>query len=89
MEAGYRNLPPYYDRWQKSYGKDFSTLILPRLIASIRVHRISGRTMVDVACGTGTLALLMAGGDGRSSGSMHLKGCSHRRRRSSRASLFP
>jgi SAM-dependent methyltransferase len=60
MEAGYRNLPPYYDRWQKSYGKDFSTLILPRLIASIRVHRISGRTMVDVACGTGTLALLMA-----------------------------
>jgi ubiquinone/menaquinone biosynthesis C-methylase UbiE len=60
MEAGYRNLPPYYDRWQKSYGKDFSTLIFPRLIASIRSHRISGRTMVDVACGTGTLALLMA-----------------------------
>jgi SAM-dependent methyltransferase len=60
MEAGYRNLPPYYDRWQKSYGKDFSTLIFPRLIASIRAHRISGRTMVDVACGTGTLALLMA-----------------------------
>jgi SAM-dependent methyltransferase len=60
MEAGYRNLPPFYDRWQKSYGKDFSTLIFPRLIASIRAHRISGRTMVDVACGTGTLALLMA-----------------------------
>ena len=60
MDAGYRNLPPYYDRWQKSYGKDFSTLIFPRLIASIRSHRISGRTMVDVACGTGTLALLMA-----------------------------
>ena len=60
MEAGYRTLPPYYDRWQKSYGKDFSTLIFPRLIASIRAHRISGRTMVDVACGTGTLALLMA-----------------------------
>jgi SAM-dependent methyltransferase len=60
MDAGYRTLPPYYDRWQKSYGKDFSTLIFPRLIASIRSHRISGRTMVDVACGTGTLALLMA-----------------------------
>jgi ubiquinone/menaquinone biosynthesis C-methylase UbiE len=59
MEAGYQNLPPYYDRWQKSYGKDFSTLIFPRLISSIRAHRISGRTMVDVACGTGTLALLM------------------------------
>jgi SAM-dependent methyltransferase len=60
MEAGYQNLPPYYDRWQRSYGKDFSTLIFPRLIASIRSHRISGRTMVDVACGTGTLALKMA-----------------------------
>jgi SAM-dependent methyltransferase len=60
MEAGYRNLPPYYDRWQKSYGRDFSTLIFPRLLASIRAHRITGRTMVDVACGTGTLALLMA-----------------------------
>ena len=60
MESGYRNLPPYYDRWQKSYGKDFSTLIFPRLISSIRSHRIGGRTMVDVACGTGTLALKMA-----------------------------
>lgn len=60
MESGYQILPPYYDRWQKSYGKDFSTLIFPRLIASVRAHRITGRTMVDVACGTGTLALLMA-----------------------------
>jgi len=60
METGYQHLPPFYDRWQRSYGKDFSTLIFPRLIASIRAHRISGRTMVDVACGTGTLALMMA-----------------------------
>jgi SAM-dependent methyltransferase len=60
MESGYRSLPPYYDRWQKSYGKDFSTLIYPRLSSAIRAHRIAGRTMVDVACGTGTLALLMA-----------------------------
>jgi SAM-dependent methyltransferase len=60
MESGYQILPPYYDRWQKSYGKDFSTLIFPRLIASVRAHRITGRTMVDIACGTGTLALLMA-----------------------------
>ncbi len=60
MDTGYLNLSPYYDRWQKSYGKDFSSLIFPRLISSIRSHRISGRTMVDVACGTGTLALMMA-----------------------------
>ena len=60
MDAGYRHLPPYYDRWQKSYGKDFSTLIFPKLLATIRVHRISGSTMLDVACGTGTLAAMMA-----------------------------
>ncbi|HTR98415.1 MAG TPA: class I SAM-dependent methyltransferase [Bacteroidota bacterium] len=60
MDAGYRHLPPYYDRWQKSYGKDFSTLILPKLLATIRVHRIAGSTMLDVACGTGTLAAMMA-----------------------------
>ena len=60
MDAGYRHLPPYYDRWQKSYGKDFSTLIFPKLLATIRAHRIPGATMLDVACGTGTLAALMA-----------------------------
>jgi len=60
MDSGYQHLPPYYDVWQRSYGKDFSSLIYPRLVRSIRAHRIAGRTMVDVACGTGTLALMMA-----------------------------
>jgi len=60
MDAGYRHLPPYYDRWQKTYGKDFSTLIFPKLLSTIRAHRIAGTTMLDVACGTGTLAQLMA-----------------------------
>jgi len=60
MDAGYRHLPPYYDRWQRSYGKDFSTLIFPKLVSTIRAHRISGTTMLDIACGTGTLAQLMA-----------------------------
>jgi ubiquinone/menaquinone biosynthesis C-methylase UbiE len=60
MAAGYGVLPPIYDRWQKSYGKDFSELVLPRLLSSIRRHRISGDTLVDVACGTGSLALFMA-----------------------------
>jgi SAM-dependent methyltransferase len=76
MHGGYRILPSIYDRWQKTYGKDFSALILPHLLSTLRSHRIgdsglerSGRTssdtaypltMVDVACGTGTMALLMA-----------------------------
>lgn len=60
MGAGYSILPPYYDDWQRSYGKDFTSLILPRLLSSIRAHRIGGSSMVDVACGTGTLAVMMA-----------------------------
>jgi SAM-dependent methyltransferase len=60
MGAGYTILPPVYDRWQKTYGKDFSELILPRLLDTMRTHRISGATMADLACGTGTLAILMA-----------------------------
>jgi len=60
MNRGYRILPPVYDRWQRTYGKDFSEMILPRLTGALRTHRIAGPTMVDVACGTGSLALLMA-----------------------------
>jgi SAM-dependent methyltransferase len=60
MDAGYIILPPVYDRWQKTYGRDFSELILPRLLEAVRVQRIPVSTMADLACGTGTLALLMA-----------------------------
>jgi SAM-dependent methyltransferase len=60
MPPGYDVLPTIYDRWQKSYGKDFSEIILPRLLTTIRKHRISGNSLVDVACGTGTLTLIMA-----------------------------
>lgn len=60
MESGYVILPPVYDKWQKTYGKDFSDVILPRLLAAMQAHRISGSTMADLACGTGTLALKMA-----------------------------
>jgi SAM-dependent methyltransferase len=60
MASGYEVLPAVYDRWQKSYGKDFSELILPKLLSTIRRHRISGDSLVDVACGTGSLALSMA-----------------------------
>jgi SAM-dependent methyltransferase len=60
MHAGYGILADVYDRWQSSYGKTYSELIFPRLLAVLRAHRIGGRSMVDVACGTGTLGLMMA-----------------------------
>lgn len=55
----YRALPAIYDRWQDSYGKNYSELILPRLLASIKKYGPMP-PMLDVACGTGTLALMMA-----------------------------
>lgn len=60
MPSGYRILPVIYDRWQHSYGKDYSGLILPRLLQTVRQFGIPRSTMVDIACGTGSLALMMA-----------------------------
>jgi SAM-dependent methyltransferase len=56
----YTQLPLIYDRWQRSYGKDYSAVILPRLVTSLRERSLAPSTMVDVGCGTGSLALLMA-----------------------------
>jgi SAM-dependent methyltransferase len=60
MNAGYNILPAVYDRWQSTYGRSFSEMVFPRLLAALRAHRIPVTSMVDVACGTGTLAVLMA-----------------------------
>jgi len=60
MSAGYSALPIVYDRWQRTYGKDYSTLILPRLLATIDAFGVPTSTMLDVACGTGSLAIMMA-----------------------------
>ena len=59
--AGYHVLARVYDRWQDTYGRDFTAVILPRLLTSIRRFRIPVSTILDVGCGTGTLALTMAG----------------------------
>ena len=58
--AGYSALPPVYDRWQRSYGSDYTTLIFPRLRATLATLNLAPGRMVDLACGTGSLALLMA-----------------------------
>jgi SAM-dependent methyltransferase len=59
MTSGYTVLPLVYDRWQKSYGKDYSGLILPRLLATLRALDVHPGRMLDLACGTGSLALHM------------------------------
>ena len=57
--TGYRFLPLIYDRWQQSYGKDFSALILPKLLQTIKAYSIPRSELLDIACGTGTLAIMM------------------------------
>jgi SAM-dependent methyltransferase len=59
MPAGYKVLPLIYDRWQQTYGADYSTLILPRLLATIQQYKIPKTSLLDVACGTGSLGLMM------------------------------
>jgi 2-polyprenyl-3-methyl-5-hydroxy-6-metoxy-1,4-benzoquinol methylase len=59
MSGGYKVLPEIYDRWQQSYGKDFSTLILPKLLRTIKKYGIRPPALLDLACGTGTLAIMM------------------------------
>jgi len=56
----YNVLSRVYDRWQNTYGSDYSTLILPRLLATIAKYRIPKTSMLDLACGTGSLAFMMA-----------------------------
>jgi ubiquinone/menaquinone biosynthesis C-methylase UbiE len=53
-------LPLVYDRWQKTYGKDYSAIILPRLMSTIRGLHLRPSTMLDLACGTGSLAQMLA-----------------------------
>jgi SAM-dependent methyltransferase len=60
MASGYKVLPEVYDRWQQAYGKDFSTLILPKLLGTIKTYGIPTSSLLDLACGTGTLAVMMA-----------------------------
>lgn len=59
MAAGYRILPEVFDRWQASYGADFTTLILPQLLSTLNRFGCPEKSMVDAACGTGTLVLEM------------------------------
>jgi SAM-dependent methyltransferase len=59
ITAGYKVLPAIYDRWQAAYGKDYSSLIFPRILQTFRKYGIQATRLLDVACGTGSLALLL------------------------------
>lgn len=60
MGEGYTALPEVYDRWQTLHGPDFTSVILPRLLATLTRYVPPSRVHCDAACGTGTLVLEMA-----------------------------
>jgi cyclopropane fatty-acyl-phospholipid synthase-like methyltransferase len=60
MPSGYSVLAGVYDRWQNLYGQDFSTIIFPRVLETIRIHQIPTGDAIDLACGTGSLAMMLA-----------------------------
>jgi SAM-dependent methyltransferase len=62
MGQGYAILPRFYDRWQNTYGKDFSHIAFPRLQTTLARYRVPVSSVVDIGCGTGTLACMLAEG---------------------------
>ncbi|MBZ5534550.1 MAG: class I SAM-dependent methyltransferase [Acidobacteriia bacterium] len=48
------------DEYWRSFGPEFSELILPRIDRLIREHRIRLRSVLDLGCGTGSFAIRMA-----------------------------
>ena len=62
------NPPPYsafaeiYDDWQRLYGLPYAILIAPRVNQRLQAHVGRPKTLIDLACGTGTHAVLQAHG---------------------------
>jgi len=58
--------PPYctlssiYDRWQRSYGMEYNHSILPRLRQTFRRYGVTPSHLLEIGCGTGTMALLLS-----------------------------
>jgi len=56
----YQYLAKVYDQWEIMMGASFSMLMFPRLKEALEKINRSIRSMGDLACGTGTLAIAMA-----------------------------
>ncbi len=56
----YTSLSPVYDRWQRSYGMEYNQSILPRLLQTFRRYTMAPTSLLEIGCGTGTMALLLA-----------------------------
>ena len=52
----YLEFAPFYDRWQSLYAKPFSLGMVLRMRQALAEWPIPERSLLDLACGTGTLA---------------------------------
>ncbi len=60
MYEPYDTLAFLYDDWQKSFAKPYSETVASLLRKEIRSNRIKPGKFLDLACGTGDAAILMA-----------------------------
>jgi cyclopropane fatty-acyl-phospholipid synthase-like methyltransferase len=58
--ARYDGFASVADEYWRSFGPEFSELILPRIDRLIRRQRLHPKTLLDLGCGTGSFAINMA-----------------------------
>lgn len=51
-----------YNAWQRLYGLEYAILVAPRVNQRLQAHVGRPRTLIDLACGTGSHAVLQANG---------------------------
>ena len=58
-QAPYHNLAAIYDQWQASYGVEYAEAIVPRVVRTLHSAEIPKGSVLDLGCGTGTLAIAL------------------------------
>ena len=56
----YTSLAAVYDRWQETYSIEYGKSIFPKLNQTFRRYQLLPSHILDLGCGTGTVAILLA-----------------------------
>ena len=65
LTPSYSAFAEIYDAWQRLYGLEYAILVAPRVNQRLHAHVGRPRTLIDLACGTGTHSVLQAHGGAR------------------------